>query len=189
MKVVFAPAMQARDNPVVATAKSGATKPLSGDFLQREKQKMKDELGIGLTFVGLAFISPSSVLSASNSSRFSYMNFIRDKETEASAREAMETFRQQSWIVGGVLGVMAFAATKKSVGWAIATFIAGGITTELMYADMMEVIDRAARRNVVVAAAKKAAEQAEQQSQVVQLPYPNGYMPMVAVARNPIIRG
>ena len=181
--------MQARENPVVAAAHQSGSKPATGDFWQREKQKLQDELGIGLTFVGLAFISPSSVLSASNSSRFSYMNFIRDAETESAAREAMKTFREQSWIVSGVLGVMAFAATKKSVGWAIATFIAGGITTELMYADMMEVIDRAARRNLLVANAKKAAEQTLQPA-VAPLPHPpNNYMPMVAVARNPVRGG
>ena len=100
----------------------------------------------GLTFVGLSAITPISVLSASNSSRFSYRNFIRDPDSEAAAREAMRVFVLQSGVTSAVLGVMAYAATQK-VEWALATLGAGLASTALLYLDMMDVIDEVAAKH------------------------------------------
>lgn len=97
----------------------------------------------GLTFVGLSAVTPVSVLSASNSSRFSYRNFIRNPDSEAAAREAMRVFVLQSGVTSAVLGVMAYAATHKWE-WALATVAAGLASTALLYLDMVAVIDETA---------------------------------------------
>ena len=140
MMVALAQKREAMDNPLPSQEQAK-------DWIAAETRKFKAEMGVGLTFVGLSFISPASVLSASNSSRFSYMNFCRDDETVAAAREALDIFRLQSWAVSGVLGVMAYVATKRSLFWGIATLLVGGITTELLLMDMHNVVDRAERRN------------------------------------------
>ena len=101
------------------------------------------KIGVGLTFVGLAAVTPISVLSASNSSKFSYRSFIKDEASEKAAREALNTFIVQSVITTGVLSIMAWAATKEWK-WAGIAAGAGMVSTALLYWDMSSVVDEVA---------------------------------------------
>lgn|SRR3990167_737380 len=100
-------------------------------------KSISQEDAVGLTFVGLAFIEPMATLSASNSS-------LNDERSADHAREALWTFRWQSWLTSAVLGVMSYAATNRSWEWGVATFLVGGITTELLHWDMAQVVEGAA---------------------------------------------
>lgn len=105
-----------------------------------------ERTGTGLSFVMLSVISPPSVLAASNSSAWSYTNFIRDAEQEKAARESLAKFRLQSWLVSAAMGAVGGVATR-SVKWGAAAFIAGGVVTEALYWDMVQVVDKAGERN------------------------------------------
>src|SRR3990167_5971710 len=107
------------------------------DGEEAKENPFSQKTGVVLTFIGLAFISPTSVLSASNSSRFSYMNFVKDEKTENAAREAMFTFRWQSHAMSVVLGVMAFGATDQNLHWGLVTWGMGAAMTELLHWDML----------------------------------------------------
>lgn len=120
--------------------------------------KPAERTGIGLSFVGLSFISPAAVMSMSNSSRFSYRSFIRDEATEQAAREALSTFRWQSWATSAVLGVMGGAATK-NIWWGAAAFGIGVITTELLLLDMIQVVNEVVARNRVKGAPPPPTDQ------------------------------
>ena len=112
-----------------------------------KENPFSQKTGVGLTFVGLAFISPMSTLSASNSSRFSYSSFIKDEKTENAAREAMATFRWQSHATSAVLGIMAYAATDQNVVWGLTSWATGAVMTELLLMDMLNVINKAVEQN------------------------------------------
>lgn len=97
-------------------------------------KKNGTKLAVGLSFCAMSMAWSSAEWSASNSSSFSYSNFIVDAETMRSAKDAMA--RGLIWgIVGsGAIGLMSYVATN-SPAWGLGAFATGAGTAAAYYLD------------------------------------------------------
>lgn len=94
---------------------------------QLAKAKVSEETAWGLSFLALAMAFTESTISASNSSTFSYRNFVKNSQTEENARWAIEQSIIWASVGNLAVGAMAYIATGKDWRWAAATFMAGEI--------------------------------------------------------------
>lgn len=94
---------------------------------QLAKAKVSEETAWGLSFLALSMAFTESTISASNSSSFSYRNFVTDAQTEENARWAIKQSLIWATVGNIAVGAMAYIATGKDWRWAVAAFAAGEI--------------------------------------------------------------